>query len=191
MAARLFVLNDESDMIARVRRGDRKALLALFDMNRRSIVSLITRNGGSSDEAEDVLQDAVIVLWERIRSGRFEQKAAMGTFLYAVAKRLWLQRLAKRKREPVQDIDPDTAAGDDAHPGEEAEREEEEAAVRSALGRLDAPCRSLLLLFYWECLPMEEIASLLGYANAQTMKAKKYQCKERLRHLLKELDHDT
>jgi hypothetical protein len=36
---------------------------------------------------------------------------------------------------------------------------------------------------------MGEIASLLGFANAQTMKAKKYQCKEKLRRLLKELEY--
>jgi len=189
MPARVFFLKNESDVIARVRRGDRKALLALFDMNRKQIVSLVTRNGGSIDDADDILQESVVVLWERFRTGRFEQKAALGTFLYGVAKRLWLQRLARRRRERVSEVDPDLVPDDSENPGEELEEMEKDEALEKALGRIDSTCRALLLLYYWERASMGEIASLLGFANAQTMKAKKYQCKEKLRRLLKELEY--
>ena len=58
------------------------------------------------------------------------------------------------------------------------------AAVRSALDRLGDPCRTLLILFYWEEASMEEIARQLGLANAATAKSKKYQCKEQLKRLI-------
>ncbi|MGB6649412.1 MAG: sigma-70 family RNA polymerase sigma factor, partial [Bacteroidota bacterium] len=49
---------------------------------------------------------------------------------------------------------------------------------------LGEPCRTLLLLFYWEERSMGEIAVELGFANADTAKSKKYQCKKALEKLL-------
>jgi DNA-directed RNA polymerase specialized sigma24 family protein len=63
---------------------------------------------------------------------------------------------------------------------------EEAQIVRGALEKLGEPCRTLLLLFYWEELSMDEIAGRLGFANAETAKSKKYQCKKELQRLLKE-----
>ena len=70
------------------------------------------------------------------------------------------------------------------------ENNEASGAFQAAFRKLDEPCRTLLLLFYWEQRPMEEIATRLGFANAQTAKAKKYQCKDRLRSLITEQSHD-
>lgn len=186
MSSTLSFSQGESNLVNRIRNGDRKALLELFDRNRRPIVTLVTRNGGSSDDGEDVLQEAIVVLWEKIRSGEFEERAALSTFLYGVAKRLWLRRLDRKKRYASEDADPDMTASDDPGAEEELVREEEVDRVVRALSRLDGACRSLLLLFYWENLPMEDIAHLMGLANAQTAKAKKYQCKEKLRHLIQD-----
>jgi DNA-directed RNA polymerase specialized sigma24 family protein len=47
------------------------------------------------------------------------------------------------------------------------------------------PCRDILLLYYWEEQSMEEIALKLGFANADTVKSKKYQCKKMLERLVK------
>jgi len=60
--------------------------------------------------------------------------------------------------------------------------------VRDALDRLGEPCRTLLILFYWEEASMEEIASRLGFANAETAKSKKYQCKKALEQILRPRD---
>ena len=65
--------------------------------------------------------------------------------------------------------------------------DERAEAVRSALETLGEPCRTLLLLFYWEELSMEDIARRLGFANAATAKSKKYQCKKSLKDLLTNL----
>ena len=62
--------------------------------------------------------------------------------------------------------------------------DEQSVAVRNALDRLGEPCRSLLVLFYWEEASMDEIARRLGLANAATAKSKKYQCKEQLKRLM-------
>jgi len=53
------------------------------------------------------------------------------------------------------------------------------------------PCHDLLLLYYWEERTMEEIALKLGFANADTVKSKKYQCKKILEKLVKQALGDS
>jgi RNA polymerase sigma factor (sigma-70 family) len=142
------------------------------------------RNNGTADDAQDLLQESLVVLWERVRAGKFEHKARLSTFIYATAKNIWSQRLRKKEREVASSLDPE---GDqDFSPSvlETMIETERARSVREALDRIGEQCRKLLLLFYWEELSMEEIARKLGFANADTVKAKKYQCKKALEKVL-------
>jgi RNA polymerase sigma factor (sigma-70 family) len=124
------------------------------------------------------------VLWERVRSGRYEHNAALGTFIFATARNLWLRRLARMRREQPADFGHETSATDDPSPLEELMDSEQTQCIKAALDRLGEPCRTLLVLFYWEEASMEDIADRLGLANAATAKSKKYQCKEQLKRLI-------
>jgi RNA polymerase sigma factor (sigma-70 family) len=187
MRTPFFFLNDDSKILDAMRNGDEEALVELFHRNRRPITSLVTRNQGTADDAEDILQEAVVVLWERVRAGTFEYQAKLSTFLYATAKNIWFRRLARQRRElPAADDTLDMAAID-PNPLEELEENERVLAVQKAMEKIGNPCRDLLLLYYWEERPMEEIARALGFANADTVKSKKYQCKKTLEHFVKNM----
>jgi RNA polymerase sigma factor (sigma-70 family) len=191
MQTPFFFLNDDSRLLDALRHGNEDALVELFRQNRRPITSLVTRNQGSEDDAEDILQEALVVLWERVRRGSFEYQAKLSTFIYATAKNIWFRRLARRRRElPATDEALDVATND-ATPLEELEENERMLAVQKAMEQLGNPCRDLLLLFYWEERSMEEIAVKLGFANADTVKSKKYQCKKSLERLVKNILGDS
>ncbi len=180
MKSPLFFLTNDSRILDLIRKGDEEALIMLYESNRRPVVSLVTQNNGSADDAEDVLQESLIVLWERIRAGRFEYKAKLSTFIYATAKNVWSQRLRRKGREAAGELDPDGEEDPAPSPLENLIASEQAALVSEALGKIGEQCRKLLLLFYWDGLSMEEIAVTLGFANADTAKAKKYQCKKAL-----------
>lgn len=148
-------------------------------------MSYVTRNNGTADDAEDMLQDALIVLWERIRTGRFEHNAQLSTFIYATVKHRWTRELARKKRELRTTEEIDLVATEDPSNTDELIESEEVKEIQDAINRLGEPCRKLLILYYWEELSMEEIARRLGFANAETAKSKKYQCKEQLKKFLK------
>ena len=185
MAAPPLFASDDARILAGIRKGDHGALVELYRANRAPVAALVTRNNGTADDAEDVLQEAIVTLWERVQTGRFEYAARLSTFIYATAKNMWLRRLARTRREPVGTEGNDGGAADDPDPLEQMVEGEEASIVSSALDRLGEPCRKLLLLFYWEERPMEEIASLMGFMNADTVKSKKYQCKKALEKLLR------
>ncbi len=182
MALAVLQIDREQRLLELIRAGDRAGLERLYDDTRRPIVTHVTRNGGSADEAEDILQESVVIVWEKVRSPGFTLAAKLGTYTFAVASRLWLRRLARRRREPSLEIDPDGIAADAPETSED-DRERVEA-MRQAFDRLGEPCRTLLLLYYWEQLSMADVAVHMGFANADVAKAKKYQCKEQLRGLM-------
>lgn len=184
MAPAPLFLNRDSKILDLIRRGDEEALVMLFRDHRRMVVDFVTRNSGSTDDADDLLQDAVIILWERVRNGNFEYASKLGTFLLGIVKNRWMRVLATRRREPPlrDDLDPpDAGTGIE----EEIVREEERSLVHKALEQIDELCRTLLVLFYWEECTMEEIARRMGMANADTAKSRKYQCKKNLERQLR------
>lgn len=185
MASPLFFLNADARVLDLIRKGDEKALVMLYNSNRTMIASYVTRNNGSADDAEDMLQEAVVVLWERIRSGQFEYSAKLSTFIYATVKNMWSRRLARKRKETPTDIDPEQHSDDSSSALELLIESEQAKLVQDALAKIGEQCRKLLLLFYWEELSMEEIAVHMGFANADTVKSKKYQCKKALEQMVR------
>ncbi len=185
MAAPLFFLNADSKILDQIRTGDDEGLVKLYEMNRRPIRVYILRNSGTEDDAEDLLQEALIVLWERVRSDRFQHQARLSTFIYATVKNMWRRRLARLRREAPAEIEEDTGRIEAASALDILVESEEALAVHQALDKLGDPCKTLLTLFYWEEQSMEAIAAKLNFANAETAKSKKYQCKKALQKLLK------
>lgn len=53
---------------------------------------------------------------------------------------------------------------------------EVQSLLGNELNHTPEPCASIIKLFYYENLSMDEIAEEIGYKNAQTAKAKKSQC---------------
>lgn len=180
-----LLLTSDARILDLIRRGDEQGLVLLFESSRTMVRSFILKNSGTADDAEDLLQEAVVILWEKVRGGEFEYRSKLSTFVFATVKNLWLRRLARSRREITMELESEQAQADDPSPLEVAIETEQAQLVRNALERLGEPCKTLLLLFYWEELPMEEIALKMGMANADTAKARKYQCKKALERLLK------
>ena len=158
----------------------------LYESNRRMVASFVARNSGTENDAEDLLQEAVIVLWERVRSGKFEYSAKLSTFIFATVQNMWRRRLARMRREMPTEFDDTTPAKDDISPLEELMEDERSKKIAAALLKLGEPCKTLLVLFYWEEQSMDEIAKQMSFANADTVKSKKYQCKKALEKILVE-----
>ena len=66
--------------------------------NYNMVQSLIINNSGSTDDAKDIFQEAMIVLYEKVRSGTFELNCLIKTYVYSVSRRLWLKRLQQMNR---------------------------------------------------------------------------------------------
>ena len=155
----------------------------LMEDTRTMVMSYVARNSGSADDGEEMLQEAVVILWERVRKGTFRYESKLSTFVFGIVKNLWSHRLAKVRRE-TSGLDALDPPDEGASALDTVIDEEQTELVQQAMNRISEQCQKILLLFYWEEKTMEEIASELGFANTDTAKSKKYQCKKSLQKQL-------
>jgi RNA polymerase sigma factor (sigma-70 family) len=180
---RLAFVSSDARILDQMRKGDEKALVTLYEQNRRPITAYVLRNSGTRDEAEDVLQECLVILWERVKAGKFAYSAQLSTFLFSIAKNLWHRSLARKRRESPE-MTSTEPAGEDLSALDLMIEHESRARVGEALRAIGETCRQLLMLYYWEEASMEEIARRMNFANAATAKSKKYQCKKALERIL-------
>lgn len=178
----------DEETIREIRRGNKEALVYLYESNHSAVRSYIAKNNGNAEDVDDVLQEAVIVVWQKVNQADFELTSKLSTFLYAVAKNLWLKQLNKAKRtEPIEPHHDEYGATAEQGNLNSMDRR----IVLRCMDQLGETCQKLLHLFYFDDMDMKEIAAQLHFANADTAKAKKYQCFKKLEQLVKASFHKS
>lgn len=176
-------VENEKGLLTGLANNDRRAVEAIYKANYNMVQSLIINNNGSADDAKDIFQEAMIVLYEKVRSGSFELNCQIKTYIYSVCRRLWLKKLQQNSRftpvgdDPLQLIPVDDEIS--AHEKRDAEFEMMDKAISS----LGEPCKSLLEAYYLQKQNMQVIADNFGYTNADSAKNQKYKCLMRLKKL--------
>jgi RNA polymerase sigma factor (sigma-70 family) len=173
----------EEGLLKGLAQNDRKAIEAIYSNHYSMVQSLIVNNSGTSDDARDIFQEALIVLYEKSRSGSFELRAQLKTYIYAVCRRLWLKRLQLNQK-----FSGDLAnAGETISTEEDVERYEHRSCdfdlMERAIQNLGEPCKALLESYYLQKKNMSEIAREFGYTNADNAKNQKYKCLMRLKKI--------
>ena len=185
--SRLSLLTDE-ELLVGLADGSDEALTHLYRRYFPMVLHFVTTNSGSEDDAKDIYQEVLIVLYEKVRGGSLELQCQLKTYLYAVGRRLWLKQLAQKSRFMVRDVETplndETALGQlDNDLDEHQERDRQFDLMTDSLERLGEPCRTLLDDFYIQHLSMQDITEKFGYTNADNAKTQKYKCLMRLKKL--------
>lgn len=175
--------NNEQILLQGLASNDRNCVETIYKDNFNMVQILVINNNGSADEAKDIFQEAMIVLYEKVRSGAFELNCQIKTYVYSVSKRLWLKRLQQLKRltPGIENLDGVFPVENDIE--EHEKRDFEFEMMNKAISSLGEPCKSLLEAYYLQKRKMQEIATNFGYTNADNAKNQKYKCLMRLKKI--------
>jgi RNA polymerase sigma factor (sigma-70 family) len=173
----------EKELLKGLAENDRKATETIYKQQYSVVQSLILNNNGTIDDARDIFQEAMVVLYEKAKSGHFELHCQIKTYLYSVARRLWLKRL-----QQLQRYSPEVnGIAELVSVEEEIEQQEQKNlefhVMEKAMQGLGEPCKSLLEAYYLQKKSMADIAAGFGYTNAENAKNQKYKCLTRLKKL--------
>jgi RNA polymerase sigma factor (sigma-70 family) len=191
---------DDQSILALIRTGKNDLAINKLYSLYPAIRKMIRARGGTNTDAEDVFQEALIILLRKAADPNFRLTAQLSTWLYSVARFVWIDQLRKRRSNVSVDMsdqaDPAAAAdqGMSANQADIAEALEYESRIRlaeRALDDLKDRCRELLLLFYQRQLSLAAIASKMGYGTENSAKNQKYKCLEAARTRLKELQQQA
>ena len=140
------------------------------------IRNFIENNNGNKEDAEDLFQEAIIVIYRKNKKEPLVLSCNFKTYIYSVCRLLWLKQLKKRRNSS----EINSSANLDNRLDEVLqgyEQTEEYRLYQKHFQLLGANCQDVLQLFF-EKIPLREIAEKMGYKDETYAKKKKYHCKE-------------
>jgi len=131
----------------------------------RPVVSFRVRRalGGDIPDWEDVVNEILTQVLEKVRKGEFRGESSLGTFIYTVTSRRIVDFI--RQKTKILKSGPEPSVPTDPHESLEAS-ERADQLVRH-IRMLKPKYRDVLFLFYFQELPREEVALKLGITPAK------------------------
>lgn len=170
---------EETELIARLRRGDPEAQRALYDAHVDRVFRLAYRMTGDGDLAQEFTQDAFIRAFDRL--DQFRGESAVGTWIYAIAARVVMNGMRKVKRLRHREVALDEAGALSA-PSRRSDPDLE-ARLHHAIDALPDKLRMVFVMHDIEGYTHREIASALGLQTG-TSKAHLSRARAHLRDAL-------
>jgi RNA polymerase sigma-70 factor (ECF subfamily) len=158
----------DAEVVARVRAGDADAFRILVDRHSRALYRLAHRMTGNAQDAEDVVQEALLKAYRNI--DRFEERSNLSSWLHRIAANCAYDLLRTRsRREPSFDAlateDGEAPAqripADDPPPDRLVFSGEVRRRVKVAMARMSAVERSAFTLRHLQGMSIEEIGRAL------------------------------
>jgi RNA polymerase sigma factor (sigma-70 family) len=147
-----------------------------------TIKFLITTNSGTETDAEDVFQDALVVLFKKIAREDLILTSSFKTFLYSICRNLWLQRLDRRVfSNEFLEIEDLSELQDNLYLEQPEEEHEKYRLFQQHFLKLGEDCQKILHLFLSKT-SLKEIAEIMGFKTEKYAKTRKFMCKEKLKN---------
>jgi RNA polymerase sigma factor (sigma-70 family) len=175
----MLMTDDERELAVQAHGGDTSAFAALVRLHREGIYRIALAILGSSDEAEDVAQEAFLRAHAALR--RYDPSRPFAGWLRRIAVNCALTALKRRRRNDGQVEE----CGCAADPSSALLRDETRRAVHLALGRLPLNQRLAITLFSLEGMDLAATAEAMGCATG-TVKTHLFRARQALRVTLRE-----
>ena len=161
-------------------RDREKTLEEIYGKAYPMVLHHVRRHHGDADDAKDLLQEAIILFYEKVVHEELTLTASPTTYIMGVCKNRWRRELEKRKRQ--QELPPDVSERVKEDAG--AEADQPLFAIAPFVAQLGEKCKEILVAFYYLGQRMEQVAQQHRYRNVRTATVQKFKCLERLRKSL-------
>jgi RNA polymerase sigma-70 factor (ECF subfamily) len=184
----------EAEAIQRARNGDRAAFEYLYRLHSRRVYAVCLRMVGNTTEAEDLTQEAFLLLFRKIHT--FRSESAFSTWLHRLAVNVVLMHLRKNSPpivsiEATPDPDDETASPsiDIGEPDLLLEGAVDRINLKRCIVQLPVGYRSIFVLHDIQGYQHNEIAEILGRSVGDS-KSQLHRARMRLRELLHEAQRE-
>lgn len=156
-------------LMVSVQAGDKTAFAKLYQQTSPLLFSVILRMIQDRNVAEEILQEAYILIWEK--AGRYQaDRGTVATWLVTVAKNLTIDYLRKKQLPTVPEEHAEHVEDVDASPMLEAASNEARDLLLKNLSKLPENMSKAISLSYLQGYSYDEIGSLMD-APRNTVKS--------------------
>lgn len=179
-------MHEDYKYIRALLQNDHQILNELYQKFLPRIEAMVIKNSGSVQDAFDIFQEALIVIYKKALQPGFQLTSKFYTFLYGVCNNLWKKKLVKKN--PKQLINPPEEAYSNIDLIEEVMEDEKRHQLFSEkFLELSSECQQMIRLFFKK-VRAKEIVKTMAYKNENTVIQKHHKCKKQLIKLIREDD---
>ncbi len=172
----------DQEIIDGIRQRNNKVIAYVYQKCYPTISHLIHSNTGNAEDVQDVFQDALMILYKKLKEVDFNLYCTFNTYIYSICKRLWLKKLQTRQKEEIalKDIAHSVALSENDLISIYDDEEEKRRRYQKHFLSLKEECQMLLRLFLKQ-VSLKEIAEIMGFSTEKYAKLRKFLCKEELK----------
>jgi RNA polymerase sigma factor (sigma-70 family) len=171
-------------IIEGIQRRDNDVLTLIYKEVFPKVRHYVVKHGGSKDDAKDVFQESIIIVFKQIENKSLEIKDTFEGYLYGIARLVWLKVLRNKEIHDRNISQLEEPGPPDYSSDQLIEDELEMRLFRKHFMSLGEECRKVLQMVT-EGKSYEEIAKTMGYKSEKIVRNQKYKCKETLIQLIK------
>ncbi len=174
----------ELHLQSRLRSADKKALGQIYVQHKTAFLNYAVNFNISKTIATDIYQDAIIALYQSFVVNKLElEKSSIKTYLFGIGKHKIYQYLKQQKRLTNTGFNEDNSY-------ETIDLKEDvptlhQKQLSKHLKQISESCQTILKLFYYRGLTIDEIVEQTDYKDSATVRSHKSRCMKRLKTLFK------
>lgn len=168
----------ELELVNGLKKRDVNVVKHLYVTYYPVIKDLIQKNGGSEEDASDIFQEGMVVVFEKTQDKNFSWSSSIKTYLYAVCRNKWLMQLRRQRNRGTTHLADHLDVAEDQNVQHDIIVQEKKALMRKHFGYLGDDCQSVLRMFF-AGNSMRKIAAAMGFTEAYAKK-RKYSCQKKL-----------
>ena len=173
----------DQQILTGLRNGDNRTFALLYTCCYPAVERLVIRNSGTLAHAQDIFQEAVLVLLEKVSTTDFELSSSLKTYLLAVSSNLWLKHLrqtGRMVRAELTELEYHLPAAESAAFSQEAETQQQ-AQLQRILAVISAKCKALIQALFFSRKTIQDFTQEHGYTSIHNAQNQKYKCLEQAR----------
>jgi len=170
----------DHQIIQAIKSGDRDGIKQLYQLYFNMIATLILKNNGTRLDAEDIFQEVLVTAITKVRLADFQLTSRLSSYLYSIAKNMWLYRLRKEKKIGFVDTENQENIPDDNSPEGSDSFEEKHLLIAKVFDQISEECRKILNEYYFEKKALKDIGTQMQYTEG-SIRVKKLRCMESLK----------
>ena len=172
----------DTDLIARMAKGDQRAMPVLFARHRTRVHRFVLRRVRSDGLAEDIVNETFLAVWQQ--AGRFEGGSSVTTWMLSIAHNKAVSALRKRREETLEEGVAEAIADGGDSPETSLAKVGKAGVLRACLDRLPDEQRMVMDLVYYHEQSVKEVAEVLAIPEA-TVKTRMFYARKKLSDMLK------
>ena len=172
-------LPSNTELIKGIRNHDSTVLEYVYDSYYPIIEGYITHNQGSREQARDIFQDAMIIVYKRVKSDELKLSCKFVTYLYAICNNIWVQE-RKKYIHRAEKLRQHVLVVNDPGPADDPLLQNHLSDLfNKHFADLSKDCQTILSM-YFNNFSMEDIRTAMNYKDLHHTADRKYRCKKSL-----------